>query len=71
MRRPDTDELWSDSGLVCWIDPPGNFSRARYSTIEWPQIRAIRRHIEKGGTIHNCPIYLDKWAFSEILKDMK
>ena len=70
MRRPEYNEQWSDGGLVCWIDPPGRFSRARYITIDWPQIRAIRRHIEKGGTVDNCPIYLDRWAFSKIMVDM-
>ena len=63
-------EQWSDSGLVCWIDSPGNFSRDRYITIEWPQVRSVRKHIEKGGSIHDCPIKLDRWAFSKIMVDM-
>ena len=70
MRRPDFDEQWSDSGLVCWIDPASNFSRENTLYISWPQVLSIRKHIENNGSIHDCPIKVDRWAFSKILIDM-
>jgi hypothetical protein len=65
-RRPDIDELWSDNGLVCWIDP-----QHMKTYIPYTQVRSIRKHIEKGGSIHDCPIPVDRWAFSRIMVDMK
>ena len=71
MRRPETyEEKWTDSGLVCTIDPI-HYGEGRYHTtcIPWPQVRAIWNHVKNGGTIHNCPIVVDRWAMGEIIAE--
>ena len=68
MRRPTPDETWSKSGLIYWID--WEPSVPRYGYHSWAEVRAIRKHLQNGGTIHNCPIKADRWAMGEILKDM-
>ena len=69
MRRPDADEAWTYSGLLCWIDEQSQ--RPRYIYHPWSEVRAIRKHLQNGGTIHNCPIDVDRLAMGEILKDIE
>ena len=74
MRRPDIDETWDAHGLVLWIDDPypsNEQGRQRTYYIPWSEIRAIRKHLQNGGTIHNCPIDVERWAMGEILKDIE
>jgi hypothetical protein len=71
MRRPTPDETWTDSGLVCWIDPIKDGEGRTITTyIPWVEVRAIRKHLQNGGTIHDCPLKVSRWEMGEILKDM-
>ena len=74
MRRPEADETWDDHGLVLWIDDPypsKEQGRQRNIYIPWAEIRSIRKHLQDGGGICNCPIKASRWAMGEILKDME
>ena len=69
MRRPTPDETWMcDDGLICLVDDQSE--QTRYIYHPWSEVRAIRKHLRNGGTIHNCPIEIDRWTMGEILKDM-
>jgi len=74
MRRPETDETWDAHGLVLWIDDPYPWDgpgRQRNIYIPWSEIRSIRKHLQNGGGIRNCPVKASRWAMGEILKDME
>tara|TARA_Y100000310_G_scaffold100457_1_gene98317 strand:+ start:332 stop:559 length:228 start_codon:yes stop_codon:yes gene_type:complete len=72
MRRPiHDDDIFSKEGIVFMIDDASTFSKESHLYVPWPQVRSIKKFINRGGIWKNCPIDVDRWTFGMILYDMK